>query len=124
MRDQMVMLGWNIEGKTATGKSRQENFYSLYLDMEQKKIQIYDSTPNLEELEREMLSMTVEYKGEDVVICPKRDMKEALGRSPDLFDAFQWAYAAYSEMNKRKVMRPNRFRSVSIAPSPLNYHHR
>lgn len=124
MRDQMVMLGWNIEGKTATGKSRQENFYSLYLDMEQKKIQIYDNTPNLEELEREMLSMTVEYKGEDVVICPKRDMKEALGRSPDLFDAFQWAYAAYAEMNKRKVMRPNRFRAVSIAPSPLNYRHR
>ena len=115
MRDQMVMLGWNIEARTATGKSRQDNFYNLYLDMEKKDIHIYENCSNLDELEREMLSMTVEWKGEDAKICPKADMKAALGRSPDLFDAFQWAYAAYSEMNKRKVMRPNRFRTVDIS---------
>ena len=115
MRDQMRLLGWNVEARTATGKSRQENFYSLYLDMEQKKISILDTCSNLDELKREMMSMTVEYKGEDVKICPKADMKAALGHSPDLFDSFQWAYCAYKDMNVRNVMRPNRFRTVDIS---------
>lgn len=115
MRDQMQLLGWRIEARTATGKSRQENFYNLYLDMEQKKISIYENCANIEELEREMMAMTVEYKGEITQICPKADMKAALGRSPDLFDSFQWAYCAYKDMNERKVMRPNRFRTVDIS---------
>lgn len=115
MRDQMKLLGWHIEPKTATGKSRQENFYNLYLSMEQKKFFIWDNCANLEELEREMLSMTIEYKGEDVVICPKSTMKDALGRSPDLFDAVQWAFVAWQEKDVKKEARAGRFRVVSRA---------
>lgn len=114
MRDQMIMLGWHIEAVTATSKTRQENFYNLYLDMEQKQIKIYRDCQNIDELLREMMAMRVEIKEEETRICPKDEMKAALGRSPDFFDAFQWAYCSYKEKDVKRVMRTGRFKTATL----------
>lgn len=114
MRDQMIIHGWNITAKTATGKTRQENFYSLYTDIEQRSIHIYKDCPNFDELEREMLSMTYEFKGDQALICSKETMRDALGRSPDFLDAYQWAYCAYKNIDVQQIMRSNRFRTANI----------
>lgn len=87
----METLGWRITRCTATGRSRSENYYQLYLDLDSCQLRLYDGLDNYELLKTQMLAHTVTFDSGEPKVGPKDKVRQKIGMSPDYSDSLSWA---------------------------------
>ncbi len=105
MRDMMRAKGWQITDYKATGKSRSENYYNLYLDFDSCSVRILKSLSSLDELRRELSAHTYDMDNQDPKVVPKDKLKLKIGRSPDFADSLMIASFCRREMMFKRRSR-------------------
>lgn len=108
----METLGWRINRCTATGKSRSENYYQLYLDMDSCAVKLYGEMEAYETLKTQLMAHTVKFDSGKPIVCPKEQVKRSIGSSPDYADSFAWAN--YMRAHKAATQHKFRFRIVKM----------
>lgn len=112
IRDIMKLRGWYFTEYVATHKSRSENYYQLMLDMDSGAIKLYHEMFGLDELEKELAGHTYQMKEQTPDVCKKDEIKQKIGRSPDLADSLCIAGFALHNVTDKKGDRFNQARVV------------
>ena len=112
IRDMMRTKGWQITEYRATSKSRSQNYYQLFLDLEGGSLKIFAELPGYENIRRELAAHDYTMQNQDPVIESKDKIKAKIGRSPDHADSLMIANHARKLYKARDLSR--RFRSISL----------
>lgn len=93
--------GWYATEYTATHKSRSQNYYQLMLDMDSGAIKLYHEMYGLDELRKELAGHTYSFDNQTPEVCKKDEVKQKIGRSPDLADSIEIAcFALHNVLGK------------------------
>lgn len=104
--------GWYATEYTATHKSRSENYYQLMLDMDSGTIKLYHEMYGLDELKKELAGHTYSFNNQTPEVCKKDEVKQKIGRSPDLADSIEIACFALHNITDRSGDRFNARRII------------
>jgi len=94
--DNMRGFGWSPQGIHFAGKPIDGQFANKRAEMwfaMAQWIKQGGALPKIDELVAELCTPTYSFKGDKLIIEPKDDIKERLGRSPDLADALALTFA-------------------------------
>lgn len=104
--------GWYATEYTATHKSRSENYYQLMLDMDSGTIKLYHEMYGLDDLRKELAGHTYEMNNQAPSVCKKDEVKQKIGRSPDLADSLCVAAFGYRMVMDRSQPQYNSNRII------------
>ena len=103
LRDAMRVLGWIINIYTATLQSRNEGFYQFKLDGEEGRIKFHHTAIEDSDLIKQLTAHHFDLDSGKPRITPKKELRKALGRSPDHADSAMIANMAANKLKPKNI---------------------
>jgi hypothetical protein len=103
LRDALRVMGWNVNVYTASLQTRNEGFYQFMTDADEGKIKILDSVIEAGQLLKQLTAHHYDLDSGKPRVTKKKELRQALGRSPDHADSAMIANLAANQFKPKNI---------------------
>jgi hypothetical protein len=103
LRDALRVYGWNVQVYTATLQTRNDGYYEFMVNADEGKIKILNTLIEAGTLLRQLTAHRYDLDTGKPRVTKKKELRQALGRSPDHADSAMIANMAANKLKPKNI---------------------